>query len=268
MTNPIKMLGVPTDSNSSHLRGPAKAPAAIRSVLFSGMSNLCAEDGTDLADPAFFQDRGDMDIHEDKGDFERIAEASKAAFTGGPAVFLGGDHFVTWPLIDGYVRAGNPPQHLVHIDAHPDLYPDFEGNPHSHASPMARLFENERIASLTQIGIRTINPVQQAQIDKYDVQVISPGELNRLPGALPKGPTYLTIDLDGLDPAYAPGVSHHEPGGLSVRDVINIIARLPGRLIGGDIVELNPNRDINEMTAAVAVKLLKEMVARIANDRD
>ncbi|NNC36123.1 MAG: agmatinase, partial [Hyphomonadaceae bacterium] len=204
---------------------------------------------------------------ETKDDFEGIAEASRAAFENGPAVFLGGDHFVTWPAVEGLVRARDEPPHLVHIDAHPDLYPNFEDNPHSHASPMARLVENDRIASLTQIGIRTINPVQQAQINKYGVKVITPSNLQNLRSVLPNGPTYLTIDLDGLDPAYAPGVSHHEPGGLSVRDVIKIIADLPGPLIGGDIVELNPERDLNDMTAAVALKLLKEMVSRIAADQ-
>ena len=267
MTNPITLLGVPTDSNSSHLRGPAGAPAAIRKLMASGMSNLCAENGVDLEDPAVFIDAGDVEISETKGDFERISNASRKAFESGPSVFLGGDHFVTWPIIDGLVRSGAKPPHLVHIDAHPDLYPDFDGNPHSHASPMARLFENQRIASLTQIGIRTINPVQKAQINKYGVKVISPSNLHDLKNTLPDGPTYLTIDLDGLDPAYAPGVSHHEPGGLSVRDVINIIADLPGPLIGGDIVELNPGRDLNDMTAAVALKLLKEMVGRISNQQ-
>lgn len=267
MNSHVTLLGLPTDCNSSHLRGPAHAPAAIRTLMSGGMSNLCAENGTDLADPTVFKDAGDVAITETKDDFETIAKASQAAFENGPAVFLGGDHFVTWPVIEGLVRAHNARPHLVHIDAHPDLYPDFEDNPHSHASPMARLFENDRLASLTQIGIRTINPVQQTQIDKYGVKVITPSNLRDLRSVLPKGPTYLTIDLDGLDPAYAPGVSHHEPGGLSVRDVINIIADLPGPLIGGDIVELNPKRDLNDMTAAVAFKLLKEMVSRISTDQ-
>ncbi len=264
---PVTLIGLPTDCNSSHWRGPAKAPAAIRGALHSGMSNLCAEDGTDLSDPRVFHDAGDVDIEENPGDFERIAMASKAAFAKGPAVFLGGDHFVTWPVIEGLTRAGHQLPHLVHIDAHPDLYPDFDGNPHSHASPMARLMENGRLSSLTQIGIRTINAVQQAQIDKYDVRVITPAQVPVLPVHLPAGPTYLTIDLDGLDPAFAPGVSHHEPGGLTVREVLGIIRALPGPLIGGDIVELNPHRDVNDMTAAVALKLLKEMVARVYRDQ-
>lgn len=267
MKHPVQLIGLPTDSNSSHLRGPAKAPAAIRKTLMSGMSNLCAENGLDLENPDIFTDAGDVNLKEDEGDFAKIVAASKQAFEAGSAVFLGGDHFITWPIIEGLVSSGLEPPHLVHIDAHPDLYPDFEGNPKSHASPMARLNEAGRLRSLTQIGIRTINDVQQKQIDRYDVQVITPTDLANLADKLPTGPTYITIDLDGLDPAFAPGVSHHEPGGLTVREVLKIIAQIPGPIIGADIVELNPSRDINDMTAAVAVKFLKELVARIYTDQ-
>ena len=77
-------------------------------------------------------------------------------------------------------------------------------------------------------------------------------------------PLYLTLDLDGLDPAFAPGVSHHEPGGFSARDVIEIIQSLPPILIGADIVELNPVRDPIGMTAMLGSKLLREVVAKMA----
>ena len=80
------------------------------------------------------------------------------------------------------------------------------------------------------------------------------------------GPVYLSIDLDVLDPAFAPGVSHHEPGGMSVRDVLHIIQNFGGQLIGGDLVELNPERDLNGVTAMVAAKILREMMARCLAD--
>ncbi|HEY2807432.1 MAG TPA: arginase family protein [Steroidobacteraceae bacterium] len=83
---------------------------------------------------------------------------------------------------------------------------------------------------------------------------------------LPRGPVYVSFDLDALDPAYAPGVSHHEPGGLSVRDVLNVIRRVEGPIVGADIVELNPRRDVNGVTAMVAAKLLKEIGARLVTD--
>jgi arginase family enzyme len=80
------------------------------------------------------------------------------------------------------------------------------------------------------------------------------------------GPVYLSIDMDCLDPAFGPGVSHHEPGGMTTREVIDIIHHFKGRLIGADIVETNPERDVNSMTAMVAAKFLKEVIARIHQD--
>jgi arginase len=78
-----------------------------------------------------------------------------------------------------------------------------------------------------------------------------------------KGPLYLSIDLDVLDPAFAPGVSHHEPGGMSTRELIDIIQGLQVPLAGADIVEFNPRRDLSEITAMVTVKILKEVAARM-----
>ena len=69
------------------------------------------------------------------------------------------------------------------------------------------------------------------------------------------------MDLDALDPAFAPGVSHHEPGGLSVRDILSVLHRIEGPIVGADVVELNPARDVNGMTATVAAKLVKELAA-------
>ena len=262
----VTLLGIPTDVNSSYLRGPAKAPASIRAHLGSGVSNLFAEDGTDLGSPGLFADAGDIALSETPADLETIAEAAAAIFRGGAGLYLGGDHFVTWPLLEGLRRAGRAPPHIVHVDAHPDLYPDFEGNPHSHASPFARIMERGLAASLTQIGIRTANEVQQAQIALHGVRAFPPRRFAEALAALPSGPTYLSIDLDGLDPAFAPGVSHHEPGGLSVRELLDLIEALPGPLTGADIVELNPDRDLNGMTAAVAAKLVKEVAARLIRD--
>ena len=266
MAAKVTLLGIPTDINSSHLRGPAGAPTAIRKELHSGSSNLSSENGWSLEDPAVFRDAGDIETTETPADLDIIADAVAGIFRDGAGLLLGGDHFVAWPILEGLRRAGLPAPHLVHIDAHPDLYPDFEGNPHSHASPMARIMERGLAASLTQVGVRTINDTQKAQIDRYGVRAFTARQYGQALEALPAGATYLSIDLDGLDPAFAPGVSHHEPGGLSVREVLDLIDRLPGPLVGADVVELNPLRDVNGMTGAVAAKLVKELVGRMAED--
>jgi len=81
------------------------------------------------------------------------------------------------------------------------------------------------------------------------------------------GPVYVSLDLDGLDPACAPGVSHVEPGGLTVRDMLSVLDRITGEIVGADIVELNPRFDINGVTAIVAAKLVREIASRATANR-
>ena len=82
-----------------------------------------------------------------------------------------------------------------------------------------------------------------------------------------EGPVYLSIDLDCLDPAFAPGVSHPEPGGLSLRELLQTISRLNSPVLGADLVELNPDRDPTALTAMAAAKILKEVLAHMLEDR-
>ncbi|RLC19592.1 MAG: agmatinase, partial [Deltaproteobacteria bacterium] len=142
-----------------------------------------------------------------------------------------------------------------------------DGNIHSHACPFARIMEKKLAARLVQIGIRTMNGHQREQAEKFGVEVneIKNGDnfLNELEF---EGPVYISLDLDCLDPAFAPGVSHHEPGGMTTRQVIDIIHHLKGKIIGADIVEYNPDRDLHSMTSMVAAKLLKEIIAKIYED--
>jgi agmatinase len=260
----VSLLGLPTDRHSSFLRGAARAPAAIRAALHSAHSHLTASNGVEMG--AVFHDLGDAPLDEGDGEFERMVDAVRAAFSAGPAVILGGDHAVTYPVLAGLAAAGHAPPQIVHIDAHPDLYDCFEGDPLSHASPFARILESGLAAGLTQLGIRTMNAHLAAQAARFGVRVFAPDDHAAGLAALPSAPTYISIDLDGLDPAYAPGVSHHEPGGLSVREVLRVIWEAPGPVIGGDVVELNPDRDVNGVTAVVAAKLIKELGARISAD--
>ena len=260
----VGLLGLPTDCHSSFLRGPAKAPPAIRAALHSPHAHLIATNGVDVGE--VLADLGDASLREDAGDFQRVVEAVAEAFRAGPTVLLGGDHAVSYPVLAGIAAAGCAPPQIVHIDAHSDLYDDFEGDPLSHASPFARIMERGLAAGLTQLGIRTPNAHLVAQAKRFGVQVFAPDQHATGLAALPAGPTYISIDLDGLDPAYAPGVSHHEPGGLTTREVLDVIWKTPGPVIGGDIVELNPDRDVNDMTATLAAKLLKELAARISSD--
>ena len=125
--------------------------------------------------------------------------------------------------------------------------------------------EKDLASRLVQVGIRSINPHGREQAEKFGV------EIHEMKQGIPEklefdGPVYLSLDIDCLDPAFAPGVSHYEPGGMSVRQVIDVIQNFSGQLVGADIVEYNPTRDFNGMTSIVCGKFLKEILARMIND--
>jgi agmatinase len=253
------LIGAPTDVNSSFLRGPAKAPPLIRGALWSDSANGASELGPELGVDMALEDEGDLPLRETAGDDAVIAEAvGAAAARGRPPILLGGDHSVTFAAVKGLAEITGPLE-ILHFDAHPDLYEEFEGNPRSHASPFARIMERGLAKRLVQVGIRTLNRHQRDQAERFGVEIVSMTDFEAGKVPLLGSPLYVSIDLDGLDPAAAPGVSHHEPGGLSVRQLLDVLHRQQAPLAGADVVELNPDRDLNGMTAMVAAKLVREL---------
>lgn len=257
----VQLIGLPTDHHSSFLQGAAEGPEAIRRALGSGHWNMAAEGGLELGTDIRLSDAGDLPLDGSPGDAERIRSAvSRAARQGHVPICLGGDHMVSFPAVAG-VAAVHGPVNILHIDAHSDLYDDYEGDPLSHASPFARIMERGHAYRLVQVGIRTLNRHCREQAERFGVEVVEMRTFSPETVTIPEGPLYISIDLDGLDPAYAPGVSHHEPGGLSTREALALLHRVRGPLVGADVVELNPSRDINGMTATLAAKLVKELAA-------
>lgn len=259
----VVVVGLPYDRSSSFLRGPALAPRRIREVWHDTSGNSFTEAGVDLAGHAGWTDAGDLDAITTATDaFAQIEAAAGAYYGRGARVLaLGGDHSVTWPLVRG-VAAHHHDLTILHVDAHSDLYDELDGDRNSHACPFARIMEEGLARRLVQIGIRTLNDHQRAQAERFGVEIVPMAgwTIDRLPALEP--PLYLSLDLDGLDPAFAPGVSHHEPGGFTTRQVLDVIHRLPP-LVGADIVEFNPHRDPTGITAALAVKLLEEILGNM-----
>ncbi len=265
MSAPVIVLGVPSDAHSSFLRGPAQAPARIRAVLNSGAGNAFTEGGLELISGVQWRDGGDLVIPPAPDDRAVIADAARKVIEGGSRLLsLGGDHAITYPLVQAH--AGRwPGLTVVQIDAHPDLYDELDGDRYSHACPFARIMEDGLAGRLIQIGIRTMTRHQREQAERFGVEVIEMRHFTITALPVVTGPVYLTVDLDGLDPAFAPGVSHHEPGGLSVREALAVIHAIGGELIGADLVEYNPARDLHDQTAAVAAKLFKELLGRMVS---
>jgi len=259
----VAVIGIPFDAYSSFMQGAALAPAQIRKTMNSGAGNLCSESGIDLAARPDFIDLGDMHIDDDSDAIENI-EASITELLNHEVrlISLGGDHAITYPIIKSFHKKFGRLE-IVQLDAHPDLYDTYDGNRFSHACPFARIMEEKLASRLVQIGIRALNPHLQEQAERFGVEIIKIPHCDKAARVQLTGPLYLSIDLDVLDPAFAPGVSHHEPGGLTTRQVIELIQQLQAPIVGADIVELNPRRDPSEITAMAAVKILKEVSARM-----
>ena len=255
----VQLIGLPTDSNSSFLRGPAEAPAAIRQALASDHTSGSAEIGDAFGRNVEIRDRGDLPLREDAGDAALIEAAVSAALAANEMPFcLGGDHSITFPAVKSIAgRFG--PLNILHFDAHPDLYDNYQDNPSSHASPFARIMESGLATRLVQVGIRTLNEHQQVQAQRFGVELILMKHFTVESVPVLNEPLYISFDMDSLDPGSAPAVSHYEPGGLTVREVLAVLMRQRGHLVGADLVEYNPTRDIHGMTGAVAAKLIREI---------
>ena len=256
-----QLIGIPYDASSSFLRGSAAAPPLIRQALHSPAGNTFTERGADLSRLA---DAGDLALTDDPGNARVAIQAGieLSIKDGFQPIALGGDHSITYPIMRAMAQAHRKVT-ILHIDAHGDLYNEFEGDRFSHACPFARIMEEDLCGRLVQVGIRTLTPHQRDQIRRFNVDTI---EMQHFAGgARPSisGPVYLSIDLDGLDPAFAPGVSHREPGGLSARDVLQMIHALGGPIVGADVVEFNPSQDLGNLTASVAAKIVREIAGGI-----
>jgi len=255
----IQLIGIPFDLKSSFIKGSAKGPDSIRKVLHEGSSSYLDEEGRDIIKDCGLIDEGNVAAKSFDDLYSSVCSLLKKDHQ---VLFLGGDHSISYPLVKA-LQAKVGKFDLLHFDAHTDLYDEYEGDRYSHACPFARIMEEGLVESLTQVGIRTMNKHQQEQVSRFGVEVITMKEIQRLPELYFKNPLYISVDLDVFDPAYAPGVSHHEPGGLNPRQVITIIQELNCPIIGADIVELNPLRDQYDITAALAAKLLKEICGKM-----
>lgn len=259
------LVGIPFDVNSSYLRGPARAPEKIREALRSDASNGWSELGMDVA--GAFDDAGDLALNDSRetisGDFLEIERAVGALLDRGKQpISLGGDHSITYPIVKAVAKR-YPDLTIVHFDAHPDLYDEFEGSRVSHACPFARIMEERLAKRLVQIGIRTLNGHQRDQASKFGVEIIQMPELPAYDRLSVQGPVYISFDMDVLDPAFAPAVSHREPGGITVREAIAHLHAVEGTIVGADLVEYNPVQDVSGMTAMVAAKILKEILGKM-----
>jgi agmatinase len=266
----VGVLGVPFDGAVSFRRGTAFAPARLRELT----PHLCAcdEEGRPLR--LHVRDYGDVPIDlEWSRFFQTVEDRAREVLGHRLALFLGGDHSVTIPLMRAFQQAVGGPFGIVHFDAHPDLCDVFEGHRWSHACTERRALElpGRQAPHLVLVGVRSFVgeewdflqahpelPYYTArQCYQRGIQAIAEEVVGRLQG-LPA--IYFSLDIDGLDPAYAPGTGTPEGGGLSTRELLELVRTvfrgLPVRAL--DVVEVAPPLDPGDVTSFAALKAIYE----------
>lgn len=238
-------------------------PKAIRELAIS--LNTCTERGLDLIDVDAV-DCGDLALsNRVKQAFANIeSNVSKIIESGSVAIVLGGDHSITMPCFEAALKH-HPNLRLLYFDAHPDLYPDYEGDPYSHACSTYHILnlEGMRGDRVTQVGIRASTPSQQEVAGKSEIQTIPAWEVDGFVYQS-NDPVYLSFDIDVLDPAYAPGCGNPVPGGISSRQAFNLIQSIRAPIVAMDVVEVNPLLDLHGITALAAARVVVECLGVMA----
>lgn len=257
----LVLAGIPLDLTSSFRPGSRQGPQAIRSVS-EGLEEYSPYLNLDLADCHFY-DQGDLLLPQGNLDLclQRIEQLCRLLLQDEKLpVFLGGEHLITYPIIKAAVDF-YPDLAVLHFDAHADLRDQYLGETYSHATVMRRVCELIGPENVYQFGIRSGTREEFAYGDSfthfYPFQVVQALQ-SSLP-VLSERPLYVTLDIDVLDPAYAPGTGTPEPGGCLPQDIFQIFTLLRGwNVIGYDIVELAPVYDPSGITTLLAAKLVRE----------
>jgi agmatinase len=272
------MVGVPWDITSSFRRGAAAGPEAIRRAASSRVYNRFTEQGLDLGSMWKVCDHGNVKANSVSGLKKALAHAVNLHNHDHPAtLFLGGDHFITYPCFSLMAEKHGSPLSLLYFDAHPDLYETYEGASYSHATVVSRILDEKNLSSGTvcYVGMRASTREQNERIsslgltahtthDVYEKGCVAVGSLIR--SQFQNKPVYLSLDLDCLDPAFAPGVGNPQPGGVTVRQILDILHALAGlQIVAADVVEYCPKAESGARTTAfTSAILIKELMGIMA----
>ncbi|MBT2699063.1 agmatinase [Bacillus sp. ISL-40] len=262
----VVLYGMPMDWTVSYRPGSRFGPARIREVSI-GLEEYSAYLDRELEDIKYY-DAGDIplpfgnpqksiDIIEDFVD--QVLAAGKFPLG------MGGEHLVSWPVMKAMYKK-YPDLAIIHFDAHTDLREQYEGEPLSHSTPIRKIAEHIGPSNVYSFGIRSgmkeeFEWAKQNGMHISKFEVLEP--LKEILPTLAGRPVYVTIDIDVLDPAHAPGTGTVDCGGITSKELlasIHAIARSEVNVVGGDLVEVAPIYDPSEQTANTASKLIREML--------
>lgn len=271
----ITILGIPFDGAASYRKGAAEGPDRIRSI--SGHIEPTTEDGRRMNSIKVL-DLGNMEPSgmSQADYFAKVEEKATEMFKAGFATFLGGDHSVSIPLLNAAFEIWGNSLGVIHLDAHLDLCNELDGNKLSHGSTHRRVLEkfNLPIEQTWFVGIRSFEQQELDFIENKKPNIITAAEMARagiensaakvVSGLKDCNAVYLTLDIDFLDPAYAPGTGTPKPGGFSTRELLLLLeyfSALP--LVGMDVVEVAPPLDHSDITSFAAQRAVTELWGRL-----
>src|ERR1700728_5048674 len=272
----IALVGVPMDLGVSNRPGARFGPRAVRSIerigpyhpTFRGVPKSAVR-AADVGDVPF---RSRYSLEQSLQDIEHYYSALKAQ--GVRPLSVGGDHSITYPILKALGR--DAPLGLVHIDAHCDTMGAYDDTKFHHGGPfrlavLDGVLDPERTI---QIGIRGSSHMFWEFSHTSGMTVIYmedfmsmglPAVAERARAVVGDGPTYVSVDVDGFDPAYAPGTGTPEAGGLEAREGLELLRALAGvKIVGADVVEVAPQYDPTTNTSQLAAQLLFEEFALMA----
>ncbi|MFD0050818.1 agmatinase [Actinomycetes bacterium NPDC127524] len=260
------IYGMPMDWTVSYRPGSRFGPTRIREVSI-GLEEYSPYLDRELEEVKYF-DAGDIPLPfgNPQRSIDMIEEFVDSVLEAGKfPLGMGGEHLVAWPVMKAMYKK-YPDLAIIHMDAHTDLREEYEGEPLSHSTPIRKIAEHIGPKNVYSFGIRS-GMKEEFQWAKENGMQISKFEvLEPLKEVLPKlagRPVYVTIDIDVLDPAHAPGTGTVDAGGITSKELlasIHEIARSEVKVVGCDLVEVAPIYDPSEQTANTASKLIREMI--------
>ncbi len=281
-TSDVGVLGIPYDLTSSHTPGPRFGPDTIRAATDSERSHSYGltigtkqtVDGP-LSRLITLEDIGDLEVGVQLPEsvmYHISDAASILAKTSARLLFLGGDHFITYPIVKGLKRGRPGTYGIVYLDSHADFYEDFGGMTLSHASTLRRIIDESIVSRDHVIGydFRCALPEQRNELG---VQACprTIADFNESLQRISENVDYLhvSVDLDVFQPQLVPGVSHTETGGLSFPDMVDIlrVCFQTLKVASADLVEFNPLLDHSQLTSVIARDVVKELLSGYAYEK-
>ncbi|MCK4259689.1 MAG: agmatinase [Halanaerobiales bacterium] len=263
------VVGAPMDFTTSFRPGARFGPEGIRNISY-GLEEFSFELEKSLDDVRFY-DAGDLEVPygDVEGSLDMIEEAAEIILKAGKKpIFLGGEHLISWPVIKAVYRY-YPDLAVIHFDAHADLREEFWGQVNSHATVIGHCARMMGGKNIYQLGIRS-GSVEELAWGRENTNLYRAKVIEAIPEVIQSignRPVYVTIDIDVLDPAFAPGTGTPEAGGISSRELIDSVYMLKDmNIVGFDIVEVAPDYDPAKATAFVAGKLLREALLMMSNE--